>query len=131
MPRFKYREKLAIWESNFGRSDGWILEVDGHPTAVLDDNEYYDMFWDSYRVSLLPESKYTLDEVFTMEFWCKRSLVYRSKATDITTRQAVISSGEAFPKPGRVVLRGLYISIGMPNVIDQCALAWRRYWTKR
>ena len=33
--RLSYWKRLKIWEMNFGRDEGWIVERNGHPIGIL------------------------------------------------------------------------------------------------
>jgi hypothetical protein len=44
----RYRKRLEIWETNYGRDAGWILERNGQPIAILSNWRNQEMFWDGY-----------------------------------------------------------------------------------
>ncbi|MGL4420271.1 MAG: hypothetical protein ACRCZF_06380, partial [Gemmataceae bacterium] len=48
-----YDQRLRIWESNYGRDAGWVIERQGEVIAVLTDPRFEDMFWDSYRMDVV------------------------------------------------------------------------------
>src|ERR1051326_7193222 len=53
MHSLTYHRRLRIWETNFGREAGWLIERHGQPIAILTEPRSEDMFWDSYRLEIL------------------------------------------------------------------------------
>ena len=45
-----YTRRLHIWETDYGRDAGWLVERHGKTIAVLTDPLWIDMFWFSYRL---------------------------------------------------------------------------------
>ena len=61
----------------------------------------------------------------TVEFWDELDgMVYRSKAFGDIAEHA-FPAAPPFPSPGRLLIRGLYLSIGNPKPWDQVTL-WLR-----
>jgi hypothetical protein len=61
--------RLQTIESNYGRDQGWFVEVAGKTVAVLTDCRFEDMFWDSYRVEPTASDPDVAAPVLSEEFW--------------------------------------------------------------
>ncbi|BDD12973.1 hypothetical protein FUAX_54050 (plasmid) [Fulvitalea axinellae] len=99
--RLRRLYKIAV--SQYGMRKGWNIVRDGEIVGRLEDPEFADMFWGSYRV------KASGDEVLDSGFWDRGVFDFVS-----------IELGEVAPhafgvwkgKPcdgGRIFMRGLYI----------------------
>jgi len=106
-----YRERLLAWESNFGRTAGWDVELDGRKIVFLDDPKWEEMFWHSYRATATdPVAVGRLqDEAFWYEGDAER-FVYRSRATGTV---APLAFPGPIIAPDRVMMRALYINAGI------------------
>ncbi|WP_254513562.1 hypothetical protein [Anatilimnocola floriformis] len=122
-----YRDHLRIWESDYGRSDGWDVELDGKLVALLDEPQFEDMFWYSYRLSVTADDPTLKERMLTAEFWkgddCLR-LVCRSRATGFVVEHPLPAPG--FNQSNRVLMRFLYISIRDPLPWDWIVLKFRK-----
>jgi len=122
---FYYVKRLQIWETNFGRDAGWIIERQGRPIAILSNPRYADMFWDSYDLDIVTEDAELRQRLASAEFWRgaePQELVYRSRAFGDVVHPVL----PAFPEPGRLLTRGLYLRIGQPSPWD-----WVMLWLRR
>ena len=64
-----YSRLLEIWESDYGRDAGWIVEQWGEPIAVLTDPEQIEMFWVCYRIIPLTQDIELLERMRMKDFW--------------------------------------------------------------
>lgn len=65
----RYRDQLRVWESNYGRSLGWDIELDGRVVGLLDEPHQEDMFWTSYRISSTTNDPELSTRLMSDEFW--------------------------------------------------------------
>ena len=124
----KYFEQLRIWESNYGRSLGWDIELGGRVVGLMDDPRSEDMFWVSYRVSCSVVDVDISKRLLSEDFWKGdgyAELVFRSRATGLVAQGAFPSPG-GFVGPCRVSMRALYIGIRKPAPWDWVMLKIRR-----
>jgi hypothetical protein len=124
-----YRRRLRIWETDYGRNAGWTIEQYGEPIACLSEPRWEDMFWDSYRLDVITADGELRDLMATREFWLGASsegLVWRNREFGETAPFA-FPAGEPFPEPGRLKMRGLYLTTGAPWPWDRCILLIRRW----
>ena len=121
----RYRKRLEIWETNYGRDAGWILERNGQPIAILSNCRNQEMFWDSYDLEILTEDSELRQRMTTVEFWDElEGMVYRNQAFgDIV--ESAFPAASPFLKSGRLSMRGLYLPIREPMPWDQAVL-WLR-----
>jgi hypothetical protein len=64
-----YVRRLRIWETNYGRDAGWVIERDGRRIAVLSDSRWEDMFWDTYRMEIITDDPELRRMLQTGAFW--------------------------------------------------------------
>jgi hypothetical protein len=123
----RYARRLRIWETNYGRDAGWIIERRGLAIAVLTEPRWEEMFWDSYRMEITTEDA-TLRELLQTEgFWAKaesEGLVWRNREFG-EVAQFAFPALSPFPEPGRLTMRALYLNIGEPWPWD-CLILWVR-----
>jgi hypothetical protein len=127
-----YRRRLRIWEANYGRDCGWIIERQGRPIAVLTEPRREEMFWDSYRMEIVTDDLELRTRMFTTEFWAKaeaEGLVWRNRKFGEVAEFA-FPSFAPFPEPDRLMMRRLYLPIGEPWPWDWLVL-WIRRWRHR
>lgn len=133
-PMFEsYVRRLRIWETNFGRDAGWIAERDGIPLAVLTEPRFEDMFWDSYHLEVIAEDPEIRTAMLSEEFWHGNGwvgLVYRNREFGEIVEIA-FPAVDAFPEPGRLMIRALYLPIGQPWPWDWLVLWVRRLWQRK
>jgi len=123
----RYRDRLRIWESNSGRSLGWDAELNGRVVGLLDEPRQEDMFWTSYRVSATGDDPAVSARQMSEELWKGdgyTSLVFRSRALGLVAENP-FPAVHPFVGPGRVSMRGLYISCGPPARWDRLVLKIR------
>jgi hypothetical protein len=109
--------RLQIIESNYGRDQGWFVEVQGRTLAVLTDCRFEDMFWDSYRVEPTAADPEQAALVQSEEFW-NRLDVYQPVIRDRAFGEVAPNAFAAWREPGlgvsltgRVSMRGLYLVV--------------------
>ena len=125
----KYQDierRMAIFETNYGREAGWFVECKGRRIAQLTDPRFEDMFWESYIIEPLiedPAERALLLE--SPEQWISCDFVYRNRQFDEVAENA-ISALSPFPEPGRVIMRGLYLTIEAPGFLERCLVAWHK-----
>jgi hypothetical protein len=128
----RYGRRLRIWESNYGRNDGWVIERHGAAIAILTEPRPEELFWDSYRMEIVADDRELRARMLTSEFWAEADtecLVWRNRKSGEVAKFA-IPAISPFPEPGRLMTRGSYLSIGEPVVWDRMVLCVRR-WLRR
>jgi hypothetical protein len=125
----RYLRRLRIWETDFGRDAGWVIEREGQPIAVFTGPRTEEEFWDSYRLEVVTPDRVLGQRLRTEEFWRGESgdLAYRSREFGEVAPFA-FPALLPFPEPGRLKMRGLYLPIGWPGALDDLALWVRRWW---
>jgi hypothetical protein len=127
-----YQRRLRIWETNFGRDAGWIAERDGRPVAVLTEPRWEEMFWDSYCLEIIADDPQVRDAMLAEAFWRGNGwvgLAWRNREFGDLAESA-FPAIDAFPAPGRLTMRGLYIPLDSPGCLDWIVLWVRRQWRK-
>ena len=124
----RYSRRLKIWETNYGRDSGWVIERQGRPIAILSDCRWEEVFWDSYRVEIVAADPELQAKILMNEFWAvaeTEGLSYRNlQFGDVA--QFAFPSLSPFCEPGRLMMRGLYLDIGQPGRLDSLVLWFRR-----
>ncbi|HZZ81042.1 MAG TPA: hypothetical protein VFE62_21250 [Gemmataceae bacterium] len=126
-----YGRRLRIWETNYGRDCGWIIERQGSPIAILTEPRWEKMFWDSYRMEIVADDQEYRARMLTTEFWANaeaEGLVWRNRELGEVAEFAFPALAP-FPEPGRLMVRGLYLSVGEPWPWDWLVMRIRR-WRK-
>lgn len=119
-----YKRRLQIWQSNYGRDDGWYVELEGVRVAELVDCQFVDMFWDCYRIIPLENELNVNDELFQREFWDNfQKLIFRSRSLGDVADSA-FPGATPLDQEGRLVMRGLYLHIDNPSWLDRLAMWW-------
>jgi hypothetical protein len=127
-----YGRRLRIWETNYGRDCGWVIERRGKSIAVLTESRGAEMFWDSYRMEIVADDPDLRAQMLTKEFWANaeaQGLVWRNREfgeVDVIAFPAL----SPFPETGRLMMRGLYLAIGDPWPWDRIVLRVRS-WLRR
>ena len=116
-----------MWESGYGRSDGWDLELDGKSVAFMDEPQWEEMFWMSYRLTPTTDDPALKERLMSESFWKSddwSKLAFRSRATGLVAENA-FPAGQPFVGPQRVNMRALYVAIGGPLPWDWIVLKVR------
>jgi hypothetical protein len=119
-----YKRKLAIWSSDYGRSEGWLLEFDGEVIAHLIDPIPGDMFWEDYVIATTSRAKELGMDVESETFWRNfdpKRLRFRSQSVNEYAEHAFPASGR-HQNGERISMRGLYVKIATPHWWDQIAI---------
>ena len=96
----------SLLRSDFGRRDGWYIELAGAVIGELEDPLWVDMFWDSYSLRrIAAEYRFAL---LDDELWHSGALVFRNRRTKEIARWA-FAGGSPVVRNGRVTMRGLYL----------------------
>ena len=122
-----YGDRLRIWETNYGRDAGWVIERRGEAIAVLTDLRFEDMFWDSYRIEVVTNDPELRQRMQTAEFWSaaeSEGLAWRSREFG-EVADGAFPALSPFPEPGRITMRHLYLPIGQPRPWDRLVMWWR------
>jgi hypothetical protein len=122
-----YGQRLRIWETNYGRDAGWLIERRGEVVAVLTDPRWEDMFWDGYRMEVVTSHPELRRRLQSAEFWAaaeSEGLVWRSREFG-EVADGAFPALSPFPEPGRLTMRRLYLPIGEPWPWDWLVLWWR------
>jgi hypothetical protein len=132
--KVKYRDLLRVWESDWGCSDGWNVELNGEVVAMMDEPRGEDMFWVSYHVTPTTLDPLLAPRLVSEEFWKDDDnwpkLTFRSRATGFVAENAMPSIQPIVGR-NRVNMRGLYISIRHPLPWDWLLLRIRRMLRRR
>lgn len=116
---------LQLQRTNYGRSEGWIMRVNGEEVATLLDPVWEDMFWFSYQ--LWPTDKEADTLLRTEEVWLRKDITYQSIAMgEITT--FAYAGGSEFYNGGRVVMRCL--SLSPKGRFEETVIELASLWTR-
>jgi hypothetical protein len=117
--------RLQIFESDYGRMGGWHVEHNGFRIAVLSDPQFEDMFWDSYAIEPLSTDDHERCRLLeSEEFWLEEEFTYRSRQFDEIAENA-FPALTPFISPGRINMRGLYLTIDPPTKQEERLLQQR------
>jgi hypothetical protein len=104
-----YRKHRLI-KTDYGRSCGWYIEKDGEVISELNDCQYEDMFWQSYRLDIVTNSPDLRDKIMTNEFWQNfEELVFRNREFGDIVDSCFPAVSQSFINPVRIRMRALYI----------------------
>ena len=109
MPRL---DRVLLEQTNHGRSEGWDVELDGRVIAYLDEPQWEDMFWVSYRITPVTDDAALAAQLLSEEFWRGegwQSVRFRSRAVGLIAPNAFPAVGPLLA-PARVNMRGLYLT---------------------
>jgi hypothetical protein len=123
-PIERYGRLLRIWETNYGRDAGWVVERNGVPIARLTGPRGEDMFWDSYAVDVITADNELSERFSTPQYWLQAEsdgLVWRNLEFGETADFA-FPAISPFAEPGRLLMRGLYLSVAPPKPWDRLVL---------
>ncbi len=104
----KRKNLKELKSSNFGRKFGWFIEFEGEIIGELIDYEFYDMFWDSYRI--IPKNKEWHLLLFSKKFWHENDFKFKNKHYNIYVPNAIPKAGSNLKIRKRIKIRGLYLS---------------------
>jgi len=62
-------DRELLKRTDYGRSEGWDVELDGRAIAYLDQPVWEDMFWVSYRITPSTDDAALAVRLLTEEFW--------------------------------------------------------------
>lgn len=111
--------------------------LDDRVVAYLSEPRFEDMFWISYRVTPLTDEPELAARLSEPEFWRSAEpdgFGYRSRALGLFAPLARPSIGEH--EPGRVTMRGLYITpemlarSGQPSPADTLEEPMASWWVR-
>lgn len=121
-----------VWETNYGRDCGWIVEKDGKIVAMLDNNKPVEMFWNEYDIIAVCDEGNDGEYVFTREFWDSfSSETLRFRNCEFQDEVSAFPAGNPVPHHGKVVMRGLYIPVRAPDILNQIAIYFRRIFGRQ
>ena len=118
------RERLRLFEADYGREFGWFVERDGRRLAALVDPRFEEMFWYSYAVEPLATDAGERAAIFREEFWRQPGLVYRNRVTGEVAPNAFAGGAPTTMQNPRVLVRALHASL-RPTILER-ALLWLR-----
>jgi hypothetical protein len=125
-PKFSHEERLRIWETSYGRDAGRLLERHGETVALLTEPEWDEMFWISYRITLLTQNQELRQLMHTRAFWHDvPNLTWRSRAFGVIAPNAFAGASTCLDTD-RISMRGLLIDIEEPRLWDRAVLWWRK-----
>jgi hypothetical protein len=73
-----YKRRKALKKSNFGRSEGWVVELNGRNIAEFINPIEHDQLRFIYNLSILDKSME--EELMSSNFWDRNDLKFFSKA---------------------------------------------------
>ena len=103
-----WRRARDLLVSNYGRADGWHVELDDRRVAELTGVNFEDVFWDSYEVSA--NTYDDASQIRDDRLWAASRFVFRSRRTGELVATAFCGGTPPFIRNGRVRIRGLYLS---------------------
>ena len=112
MARRRRDRRAWLRETDYGRRAGWFVEREGEVIAVLTEPRTEDMFWNSYRMEVVAADPRLRERMYSAAFWAgaeAEGLVYRNRETGEEAPFA-FPALDPFPEPGRLMLRGLYLT---------------------
>jgi hypothetical protein len=126
MRRPERERRRQIFETNYGRDDGWFVEHHGLRVAQLTDPREEDQFWFSYKIEPLTGELAEREELLNSpDRWLSCDFVYRSRRFG-DVAEGAFSAGQPVGEPGRVLMRGLYLAIDAPSFWERLFLGKRR-----
>jgi hypothetical protein len=127
-PSAERRRRLQLFETDLGRSAGWVAERDGRPVAVLSGACRGEMFWHWYTVEVTaPDTAERGALLSSPEAWV--GVRFRSQLTGELCPHGFVAGP---PGPdGRLAARGLYFPLSGPWIIEAVQLWWRRRRARR
>ncbi|MCC6475173.1 MAG: hypothetical protein IT514_15680 [Burkholderiales bacterium] len=63
-------DRFELIASSYGRIHGWYVEYEGQRIAELEDPQYADMFWESYKVTLIQSADAAAERPLEPIKWC-------------------------------------------------------------
>jgi hypothetical protein len=108
-----------LCSSNYGRLDGWYVELDGTPVGELSDARFEDMFWYSYAVNEIGTAAGS--PVYEDGLWNACRFTFRHRFSGEVVNEAFCGGKPPFVRNGRVLMRALYL---LPNT------ALERFWLR-
>lgn len=104
---FKSKRRKKLEQSDYGRVEGWEVELDSVKIARLVRPTNEDMFWYSYELDLInPLFK---EEIYKAFFWEKGHLTFFSKALNEYCNNKPIVNLMEQERAVKILIRGLYI----------------------
>lgn len=122
--------EFAQWleDSALGRESGWFLDSEDGRLAILDEVKPEDMFWESYRITIVPEAGLS-HSIAESSFWNSE---FFHRATWFENRQVPYRVDKALAVMGgngRLFVRGLYVpSNVIPRWVWLTRPVWRLVW---
>ena len=130
-PRWERGLRLHLFETNYGRSDGWQVERDGRVMALLVEPQFEEMFWDSYRVEVQVDDPEERRRILKEPgWWLQPGLVFRGRTVGAVASGA-FPAGQVFMDSGRILMRGLHFLVEPPDLWERILLWWRKQTRSR
>ena len=101
------RRARDLLVSNYGRADGWYVELDDQRVAELTRVNFEDMFWDSYEVSA--NTYDDAPQIRDDALWAAARFCFRNRRTGELVATAFCGGTAPFVRNGRVRIRGLHL----------------------
>lgn len=121
---------FQVWESDYGRMAGWILEYQSSPIALLSDPWFEDTFWYSYQMEFRQNAHVTEAEFYSDDFWNVRIFEkgYRWRNCYFDGYDGGAFSGRPPTIPGsRIFVRALYMTdVPSPTNLEHWILQQRK-----
>lgn len=113
--------------TNYGRTAGWYVELEGRRVGTLSDCRWVDMFWDSYVVGEL--DGVDASALAATANWDRCRFRFRNRESGEVVETAFCGGGAPFPPGRRVSMRGLYLRPGSRMeslLVTAVGLVWPR-----
>lgn len=106
---FKSKREKALEASDYGKKDGWYVELDDKKIVQLTNVRYGEMFWDAYDFTILDISK--SNEIKDQDFWVNDKLKFYSIALkEYTDSEPIVRIFKEDDNEIQMMIRGLYIT---------------------
>lgn len=125
-PTYSLADRLRIWETDYGRTSGWLMEFHGQPVGMLSEPQPVEKGWTSYRFVPVTQDTRLLAAMKTEKFWTElEGIAWRSREFH-TVVLGVTAAPSTHLNLNRITLHGLAIPIEPPNLLQQQMLKARR-----
>jgi hypothetical protein len=119
-----FRRAYQLVHSNFGRESGWNIELHGKIIGELNDPQWDDMFWVSYRIVANCPDEYALLNDGALWDGCKFQVF--SKLTGELVDRAIAWGHRPPIHDGRISMRALYLE--PKSLLEDCLVIVLRFF---
>lgn len=127
IPKLARNIRLRIFESAYGRREGWYVKRDGRHIAELTDGRYEHDFWESYRIVPLDVDPEDSKRLFTNAFWDDTCNIEFISKEFLDTAPFAFPSINPIRLPERIMMRGLYLVVAPPTPWERIILFGKHF----